>query len=109
MEATNADSRDKGARAHDPLQPSAALLIKLGSIIVHLEEMHSSKGHHYDKYALQTLTNDPIHFKNGHGKVLCSCGKLAAYCSCHESHDNIVIVEKACAECKAESPRPQEG
>ena len=44
---------------NDPLKPSATLLIKLGSIIVHQEEMMSSKGHHFDKHALDTVRNDP--------------------------------------------------
>ena len=43
----------------DPLNPSASLLVKLGSIIVHFEEMNSSKGHHFDKHALDTLQSDP--------------------------------------------------
>lgn len=42
----------------DPTKPSATLLIKLGSIIVHYQEMTSSKGHQYDAYALQTLEQD---------------------------------------------------
>lgn len=43
----------------DPLKPSPALLIKLGSIIVHMEELHSPKGHPLDKNALDSLTGDP--------------------------------------------------
>ena len=42
----------------DPLKPSATLLIKLGSMVVHYEEMTSPKGHQFDKHALDTLTND---------------------------------------------------
>lgn len=42
----------------DPLKPSASLLIKLGSMVVHLEEMMSSKGHDFDKHALDTLYAD---------------------------------------------------
>ncbi len=42
-----------------PLSPSAALLCKLGSIIVHAEELTSPKGHVVDKIALEQLTNDP--------------------------------------------------
>ena len=42
----------------DPLKPSATLLIKLGSMVVHYEEMLSRKGHDFDKHALDTLTND---------------------------------------------------
>jgi hypothetical protein len=42
----------------DPLKPSPTLLIKLGSMGVHYEEMLSRKGHEFDKHALDTLTND---------------------------------------------------
>lgn len=42
----------------DPLKPSVALLSKLGSIVVHIEELHSSKGHHFDRIALDGLIND---------------------------------------------------
>lgn len=42
----------------DPLKPSAALLIKLGSMVVHYEEMLSRKGHEFDKHALDTLNSD---------------------------------------------------
>ncbi len=44
---------------NDPLKPSADLLIKLGSIIVHQEEKASKKGHWMDQYALDTIRNDP--------------------------------------------------
>lgn len=43
----------------DPLKPSASLVVKLGSIIVHCEELASSGGHPYDKAALDTLNHDP--------------------------------------------------
>ncbi len=43
----------------DPLKPTTTLLIKLGSIIVHQDEMMSSKGHYFDKDALETVRNDP--------------------------------------------------
>ena len=43
---------------NDPLKPSVSLLIKLGSVIVHQEEMISAKGHHFDKAALDTVRND---------------------------------------------------
>lgn len=43
----------------DPLKPSASLLCKLGSIIVHAEEAASPKGHHFDKIALDGLVSDP--------------------------------------------------
>jgi hypothetical protein len=44
---------------NDPLEPEITLLIKLGSIAVHADEMLSPKGHEYDKIALKGLLNDP--------------------------------------------------
>ena len=44
---------------NDPLKPSLSLLIKLGSVIVHQEELASEKGHHFDKSALEAVRNDP--------------------------------------------------
>lgn len=43
---------------NDPLKPSTPLLIKLGSIIVHQEELISPGGHRFDKAALETVRND---------------------------------------------------
>lgn len=43
----------------DPLKPSAALLCKLGSIIVHLDEMFSPTGHAFDKLSVQHGLQDP--------------------------------------------------
>ena len=34
------------------------LLVKLGSIVVHTEEMLSPDGHHFDRIALQSLLDD---------------------------------------------------
>src|SRR5258706_12305733 len=48
-----------GAGVNDPLKPSLSLLIKLGSIIVHQEEIMSPKGHNFDKAALDSVRNDP--------------------------------------------------
>lgn len=42
----------------DCLNPSPALLAKLGSIIVHVEEGVSGKGHHFDFVAIQSLMAD---------------------------------------------------
>jgi hypothetical protein len=42
----------------DPLKPSASLLVKLGSMIVHYEEMTSPGGHAFDKHAINTLAAD---------------------------------------------------
>lgn len=43
----------------DPLKPSPALLCKLGSVLVHAEEMASPDGHTFDKVALDQLLADP--------------------------------------------------
>ena len=39
--------------------PSLSLLVKLGSIAVHADELLSPLGHGYDKIALQSLLTDP--------------------------------------------------
>ena len=43
----------------DPLKPSVSLLVKLGSIAVHVQEMLGPGGHHFDKAALDGLNDDP--------------------------------------------------
>jgi len=43
----------------DPLKPSISLLVKLGSIAVHAEELLSSKGHDFDKRTIDALLTDP--------------------------------------------------
>lgn len=43
----------------DPFKPTPSLLVKLGSIIVHMEELHGPNGHEYDQQALNTVRNDP--------------------------------------------------
>ena len=43
----------------DVLKPSVALLAKLGSIIVHVDEGASSKGHVFDWTAARILIGDP--------------------------------------------------
>lgn len=42
----------------DPLRPTLPLLMKLGSIVVHAEEMLSPKGHHFDKETILSLLSD---------------------------------------------------
>lgn len=42
----------------DPLKPNATVLIKLGSIAVHVDEMLSAKGHDFDRHALDTVLYD---------------------------------------------------
>lgn len=43
----------------NPLTPDPRLLCKLGSIIVHTEELLSPFGHQFDKAALDQLMRDP--------------------------------------------------
>ena len=43
----------------DPLKPSPTLLCKLGSVLVHADELISSKGHAFDRHALEQLVDDP--------------------------------------------------
>jgi hypothetical protein len=43
----------------NPLQPSPALLSKVGSIIQHLHEGKSAAGHHLDVVAMNSLLDDP--------------------------------------------------
>jgi hypothetical protein len=43
----------------DATAPSLQLLMKLGSIIVHADEMVSATGHAFDEITLQTLLRDP--------------------------------------------------
>jgi len=40
------------------LQPEPSVLAKLGSLLVHFEEMMGNDGHHFDKIALQSLIDD---------------------------------------------------
>lgn len=42
----------------DPLRPSMILLAKLGSIIVHYEELSSPNGNEIDKMALRMLSGN---------------------------------------------------
>lgn len=42
----------------DPFKPSKSLLVKLGSIAVHTDEMMSARGHAFDRNALDTVLHD---------------------------------------------------
>lgn len=42
----------------ETLKPNVTLLVKLGSIAVHAQELTSSDGHAYDKVALDQLLHD---------------------------------------------------
>jgi hypothetical protein len=44
--------------ANDPLKPSPSLLCKLGSVIVHVDELLSPSGHVFDREALKTVLQD---------------------------------------------------
>ena len=42
----------------DALKPSVGVLVKLGSLAVHIDEYLSENGHPYDKEAINTLLSD---------------------------------------------------
>ncbi len=42
----------------DPLKPELPLLMKLGSIVVHVEEMLSPQGHEIDRRTILSLLSD---------------------------------------------------
>lgn len=42
----------------DPVSPNLSLLVKLGSVVAHVEELLSPDGHEYDKTAIRTLLED---------------------------------------------------
>lgn len=42
----------------DPLKPTAAVLCRIASIVVHADEMMSDSGHAFDRAALQSLLID---------------------------------------------------
>lgn len=44
--------------AGNVLAPSAALLCKLGSLAVHIDEFLSAGGHPFDRQAIEILLND---------------------------------------------------
>ena len=52
------DGGKMGKGKYDPLTPDLTTLCKLGSIVVHVEEMLST-GHAFDRAALQSLLIDP--------------------------------------------------
>ena len=43
----------------EALAPGAGILVKLGSVMVHAEELLSPDGHAFDRAALETLLADP--------------------------------------------------
>jgi hypothetical protein len=47
------------AEPTDPLTPSTVLLCKLGSALVHAEEMTEPGAHEFDVGAFKQLTSDP--------------------------------------------------
>ena len=44
---------------NDPLKPSVSLLSKIGSILVHVEELTSPSGHIFDHEAFKSAMRDP--------------------------------------------------
>lgn len=44
--------------AINTLAPGAALLCKLASLAVHIDELYSSGGHEFDRAAINSLIND---------------------------------------------------
>lgn len=51
----------QSANKPDPLQPSMVLLITLGSLVVHIDEMISPNGHPFDVEAVKSLlTNQEL-------------------------------------------------
>lgn len=52
-------SPTKPAPRPDPLKPRLELLMKLGSIAVHTDELLSPGGHNYDMEALKPMLRDP--------------------------------------------------
>jgi hypothetical protein len=46
----------------DPLKPNAALLCKIGSILVHIDEGLSNEGHEFDIIAIRQLLRDDAVF-----------------------------------------------
>lgn len=43
----------------DPLAPPPTVLVKLGSVLVHADELLSAGGHAFDRAALEGLVRDP--------------------------------------------------
>ena len=41
--------------SYDPLKPDVKLLSKLGSMVIHIEEAISAKGHPFDMVALKAI------------------------------------------------------
>ena len=50
--------RDSENLSANLMHPSAALLAKLGSVVVHAEEAVSAEGHAFDVEAIKALVND---------------------------------------------------
>lgn len=44
---------------HNPEQPSLSLLVKLGSIVVHTDEMMTPRRHAFDVITVRSLLSDP--------------------------------------------------
>ena len=47
------------ARPADYERPSLSLIVKLASLVVHVDELLSPTGHDFDRAAIRTIINDP--------------------------------------------------
>ncbi len=43
----------------EAMQPKMSILVKLGSLAVHVDELLSPQGHTFDKEAIKSLLDDP--------------------------------------------------
>jgi len=53
------EAHGAGRPERDALKPAITLLVKLGSIAAHVDELASPSGHIFDKIAVAGLLNDP--------------------------------------------------
>lgn len=59
-EGCDACAAERGlALAADPLNPSMAVLAKLGSLVVHSQEARTHEGHTMDVLAITSILSDP--------------------------------------------------
>jgi hypothetical protein len=57
--AATPDNRPQPFVHMDVMKPSATLIAKLGSIVVHMDEATDFLGHHFDVIAMRQLVADP--------------------------------------------------
>jgi hypothetical protein len=56
--STEEAAMDEQTTPPEMLKPSLSLLVKLGSIVVHAQELLSPDGHQFDRIALDALMSD---------------------------------------------------